>query len=697
MWWRSPRCILTPLLAALVGACADDPVAPRSPVRTPVAEAPVLVHKNVSDGQGRVWRPATQTLNISWQQAAARCPQNGVDPCWGTVGAVDLSGWIWATQAQVLDLMAVASPAILTTNPLTGTASNPGVTSFFNYFGALDIGGCSGYVCSFAFVMSGWTSTSYGGSATQWSAQANFGGGTFFGYNNDPGLSTSSPLRGLLLWRVDVSDGSGVVANDDAGSVAHPGPGVAVGNVLDNDLLGSAPATLATVSISQVSSTSSGVTLDPATGAVNVAYGARIGTASLVYRACEIARPSNCDLATVTVTITGNAVDAVDDAGNAKTGGGIAIANVLANDTFAGGLATLQNVALREVAPDSYLSITASGAVRVAMGTPVGMHDIVYEICEQGVPTNCDQATARVTVTAYAIDAVNDAGSVQSALGGVAVANVLANDKFDGGPATLSQVTLTMVSSTSGTVSLDVADGSVDVAPGTTGGPHSLVYRICESASPANCDQATAVVTIIPLSYVISTPKIRIQEGKSGTFTVKLSQPITANVTVNLSYLAGTMSVTFSPASLTFTPANWNVAQTVTFYTKRDSDKVDNAGTILLNAPGIANAHVVISGVDGDRKATLPVPILQAPMNGETVSGSISVWGTATSTGGTIVEAKFSIDGNRFATVTGASGTYRAPAFSTLGLTNGWHELEMRVTDSTTNDGRTTIKIFVQN
>jgi hypothetical protein len=401
------------------------------------------------------------------------------------------------------------------------------------------------------------------------------------------------------------------------------------------------------------------------------------------------------DDAAVHVTIAGNLLDAKDDAGTAKTGGGLAVASVLANDTFAGRGATAADVAVSTVTPDADLTLATDGAVTVVAGAAVGAHQLTYEMCEIANRTNCDHAT--VTVTAYAIDAVNDAGSAASAPGGTAVASVLANDTFDGVRATLAKVALSGVSSTHPGITLDVADGSVDVAPGTPGGAHSLAYRICESARPVNCDQATVAVTVVPQGYVVSSDRHRVKEGASGSFTVKLLQPPAAPVTTTVSYLAGTLAVSSSPATLTFTPANWNTPQTVSFTTVRDSDKEDNAGTLVLSAPGIAPRHVVISGVDGDRKSTIPVVIIQAPYNGQTVSGLVTFWGTATDSDGTTVEGKFYVEGNRIATVAGSAGTFRAPAWNSATVPNGWYSLSLRVTDNTGNDGRTVVKVLVQN
>src|SRR5439155_134145 len=53
------------------------------------------------------------------------------------------------------------------------------------------------------------------------------------------------------------------------------------------------------------------------------------------------------------------------------------------------------------------------------------------------------------------------------------------------------------------------------------------------------------------------------ESGGVATFTVRLASQPTANVTVALSS-SNTAEGTVAPASVTFTPANWNTAQTVT-------------------------------------------------------------------------------------------------------------------------------------
>lgn len=285
-------------------------------------------------------------------------------------------------------------------------------------------------------------------------------------------------------------------AVDDAGTVL--GGGRAVPNVLANDTLAGVTATLATVQLTKLSSTSSFIELGTANGSVFVSVGASPGAHTLRYRICELASPINCDDATVSITVQAFAIDAVDDAGAVTGLGGTAVANVLANDTFNGAPATTTRVALAVVSSSGAgVSLnTTTGAVSVAVGTAAASYTVVYSICEKASPANCDTATVSVTVGSYPIDAVNDSGRAYSKAAGQIVANVLANDWFAGLRATTSNVTLSQVSSTSVNIRLDVTDGSVDLKQRTDSGWYTLVYRICEIGNPANCDQATVSIDL---------------------------------------------------------------------------------------------------------------------------------------------------------------------------------------------------------
>ena len=287
-------------------------------------------------------------------------------------------------------------------------------------------------------------------------------------------------------------------AADDSSTMTTAG-GPAVANVLANDRIGGIAATLAHVTLTQMSSTSDGLALDPVSGAVSLAAGAALGVETLVYRICEIADPSNCDDATVTVTVLPPyVIDAVNDTGGVTFPGRTVVANVLANDTLGGTPATAARVTLSAVSSTaSGLTLdAATGSVFVALGTTAGTHTLTYRICEIVDPVNCDDADVTVTVNLFVIDAVNDSGLVPKA-GGTAVANVLANDRFAAAVATLAKVSLSQQASTHAGITLNVASGAVTVAAGTTVGAHALTYRICEIAMPSNCDDAIVAVTVL--------------------------------------------------------------------------------------------------------------------------------------------------------------------------------------------------------
>jgi large repetitive protein len=264
--------------------------------------------------------------------------------------------------------------------------------------------------------------------------------------------------------------------------------------------LAGAAATLATVQLTQVSSTSGFIQLATHTGAVYVFVGAPAGAHTLRYRICELATPLNCAVAAVKVTVVALPIDAVNDAGTVTPSGGTAVANVLANDTLNATVATTVRVTMATVSSTSagVTLNTATGAVAVAPATAPGSYALVYRICERANPTNCDPATVTVTVRDYPIDAVNDSTRAYSKPPSAVtiLANVLANDWYAGVRATTSSVRLTQVSSGSPNIVLDTATGAVRLLRKTDSGPYSLVYRICAIANAANCDQATVSIDL---------------------------------------------------------------------------------------------------------------------------------------------------------------------------------------------------------
>ena len=213
-------------------------------------------------------------------------------------------------------------------------------------------------------------------------------------------------------------------------------------NVLANDTLAGAAATLSTVQLTQVSSTSSYIQLATHTGAVFVFVGAPAGAHTLRYRICELATPLNCAEAVVNVTVVALPIDAVNDAGtrDAEWRHGRR-QRPGERQVQRGGRHDRQGHDGGVVETSAGLTLnTATGAVSVAPATAPGSYALVYRICEIANPTNCDSATVTVTVNNYPIDAVNDStrayAKPPSAV--TILPSVLANDWYAGVRATTS-------------------------------------------------------------------------------------------------------------------------------------------------------------------------------------------------------------------------------------------------------------------
>ncbi|MGS1076882.1 Ig-like domain-containing protein [Pseudoxanthomonas beigongshangi] len=284
-------------------------------------------------------------------------------------------------------------------------------------------------------------------------------------------------------------------AVDDTLGPVNGGIGGSAGNVLTNDRLDGAPFTTTAVTLTPANTPQLTIGAD---GSVTVTAGTAAGTYAASYQICQVAQPAICDTAAISVNvIVDAALNAVDDgfgpidgaAGSANAG------NVLANDTFNGVPVTLATVVFTPNA-GAPLAIDANGVVSVPAGTPAGIYSASYQICEAGNLSNCDSAQVTVTVQVLAaIDAIDDGPYVvNGTTGNASVANLLANDTFNGGAVAAGSVSLT--STAAAPLAVD-ANGVLSVAPGTPAGPLTANYTICETGNPGNCDTAAISVQVV--------------------------------------------------------------------------------------------------------------------------------------------------------------------------------------------------------
>ncbi len=112
------------------------------------------------------------------------------------------------------------------------------------------------------------------------------------------------------------------------------------------------------------------------------------------------------------------------------------------------------------------------------------------------------------------------------------------------------------------TVTNESYNGSLAAGASTSAGANFAYTGTNTAPTSVTCTPAGS--TTPPPGSVTATPgSLNVTQGSTGTFTLALSQAPTANETVSIA-ASGNSGLTESPASLTFTPANFSTAQAVT-------------------------------------------------------------------------------------------------------------------------------------
>ncbi|MEG3872473.1 choice-of-anchor D domain-containing protein, partial [Microcoleus sp. Z1_B5] len=222
--------------------------------------------------------------------------------------------------------------------------------------------------------------------------------------------------------------------------------------------------------------------------------------------------------------------------------------------------------------------------------------------------TASEAGTTAITFTATAEGNVAGAQTLNLALTGTA-----SPADFTG--AIPTQITL-LDGSKTGQVTITVNDDLIaegaETATLTISSPSSgIALGTTTNQSVTITDNDTANITITPTTGLTTT-----EAGGKATFTVQLNSQPTADVTVGLTS-DNTAEGTVSPTSVTFTNANWNVAQTVTA-TGVDDNLVDGNKTYNIvtaaatstdsNYNGFNPADVAVTNTDND---VTPLPEIQ--------------------------------------------------------------------------------------
>ena len=297
-----------------------------------------------------------------------------------------------------------------------------------------------------------------------------------------------------------------IKANDDTVSSLNGfSGGVAISNVLSNDLLNCSAVVTSDVNVTLASSLPSVLTFNTTNGSVAVKPQTPAGTYSFDYTICEKSNTTNCSTASVKITVVAPVIDAVTETTTSINGntGGTTTESLVTNDTLNGNPVVIGTnpgeVKLTGITVPTGLTLNANGTVTVAANTAAGNYNLEYSICEITNPTNCDSVISVVVVGKSTIDAVTETTtSINGNTGATTTESLITNDTLNGNPVVIGtnpgEVKLTGITVPTG-LTLN-ANGTVTVAANTAAGNYNLEYSICEITNPTNCDSVISVVVV---------------------------------------------------------------------------------------------------------------------------------------------------------------------------------------------------------
>ena len=308
-----------------------------------------------------------------------------------------------------------------------------------------------------------------------------------------------------------------VVANDETFDVVYGSSQVTAGNFLTNDTRNGVQATTANVTISFISSTSSGVSISGSN--IIVAAGTPQGTYTLIYQICDIANPTICDTGIVTLNTqlqtydqnmtfvgcygNGNIVNGNNWGGQNSTLNGVPVV-LEPYYTQPGNVLVPANVVLTTSTIDCIAQIQPNGNFFVQSFGQFGQFSqIYYTLCEIAHPNNCKNGTIFVQFQSNIIAQNDDFTQtpIDNAVGGT-TPNVLNNDIFDiCGGGNLNPIVSPISFPPSFTLN---SDGTITVAIGTAPGTYSLNYSVFSAANPGPTSYATATVIVTGISSLVA-------------------------------------------------------------------------------------------------------------------------------------------------------------------------------------------------
>ncbi|WP_245838735.1 beta strand repeat-containing protein, partial [Maribacter sedimenticola] len=320
-------------------------------------------------------------------------------------------------------------------------------------------------------------------------------------------------------------------------------------NVYDNDEFNGAALNPASVTITPVTNGPLSVNGD---GSVDVASNTAPNIYTIDYQICDASNPTNCDIATVTITVgPNNLPTAEDDAFTANEDSSNNDLDVLADNgngaddfgldgpnssTITLPLFTTANGGTVSVNDNSTPTDPTDDSI---IYTPaldfVGDDTFDYTITD----ANNDSSTATVTVTVSTLLLVanDDATPAQlTAVNGFTggdAGDVTTNDTLNGVAVDDNDINIT-ITDIDGLTGVTIAtDGTLTVPADTPAGTYNVEYSICEKLNTSNCDTAIATITVEAAAIVANDDATPAQLTAVNGFTGGDAGDVTTNDTLN--------------------------------------------------------------------------------------------------------------------------------------------------------------------
>jgi hypothetical protein len=263
------------------------------------------------------------------------------------------------------------------------------------------------------------------------------------------------------------------------------------------------------------------------------------------------------------------------------------------------------------------LNVATGEVTFVPLSTFIGTTTLTYEICDNGTPSLCDQATLSVDVIDVNTAPFLNNNSTSTLMDvAVVIATILSND-VDDLPLTTSMIDLdlvipgiqTNIITFEGEWTLDLSNGDVTFSPNTGFvGTASIIYEVCDAGIPQLCAQATLTVLVdnpsVNDSPIANNNSASTQENTSVTIlniigddtddspltTAMIDMDITLlGVQTSITTAEGVWSLDLTTGNVTFEPLIGFTGSAVLTY------EICDNGTPQLCDQGILTVDVTLS------------------------------------------------------------------------------------------------------